>query len=635
MSNKLLYCAVNYLKQSFLPPMSNFAVNPYLSDEDDQMNCSNNFNKHDSNSKCAARKYLSWIKIQSFDDPDKAIAALHGEWGKDFSNNTLEGRKVYFRCKKAKSRGVKCSARRFLLYHSDSLKISLYKTNKDHDHDKTENIRGISNEVKDIIKQLINDGVTLSRQIIMALQERNVNIPTKLQLNNYIAQYKKARFGASAISLGELEKWCEENSHIPGDEDKSFVVNYIINDGDFIVDLDRDDGAYFAFFISTKRLLNIAAKSTHLHADATYKLIWQGYPVLIVGTTDLSKSFHPFGLAVCCSEKKKDFIFLFNSLQIGLNKIDKPPIQPIALVCDASFAIIKAFSAVFKNEHKVIMCWAHMKRCVAKKVSMINDKQMAREIIDDIDLLQICESANLFNNAVKLFKEKWSQFDQVNDFMKYFEFEWLEKHPGWYEGMQLYIPSTNNALEATNRTIKENSTFRNRLQLSVFLYTATKIVHNWSYDRDEKNINVRKFSTEAVISFELWTKSYEWAKQNRDIIGVNDKDNKKIFYYISCNDDEKVDEHQISKYNSCNFDSFSQFKDYFKICKIEASNFLSWKTSKCNCRNYLKNYICKHVVGIGIRLKQCKPPIEVKNIQLGQKPKRGRPAKSKKALLKQ
>lgn len=94
-----------------------------------------------------------------------------------------------------------------------------------------------------------------------------------------------------------------------------------------------------------------------------------------------------------------------------------------------------------------------MKRCVEKKVSMINDKQMASDIIDDIEILQICESTNLFNNAGKLFKEKWLQFDQVNNFR--------------YEVIQLYIPSNNNDLQATNRTIKDNSTFRNILKLSV------------------------------------------------------------------------------------------------------------------------------------------------------------------------
>jgi len=46
-----------------------------------------------------------------------------------------------------------------------------------------------------------------------------------------------------------------------------------------------------------------------------------------------------------------------------------------------------------------------------------------------------------------------------------------------------------------------------------------------------------------------------------------------------------------------------------------------------------KNYICKHVVGMDIRLKHCKPPSAAKTVLIREKRKRGRPAKAKMALL--
>jgi uncharacterized Zn finger protein len=57
------------------------------------------------------------------------------------------------------------------------------------------------------------------------------------------------------------------------------------------------------------------------------------------------------------------------------------------------------------------------------------------------------------------------------------------------------------------------------------------------------------------------------------------------------------------------------------------------KKSKCNCPAFLKNYTCKHVVGMAIRLKYCKPPSAVETMPIGEKRKRGRPAKAKPALL--
>jgi len=66
---------------------------------------------------------------------------------------------------------------------------------------------------------------------------------------------------------------------------------------------------------------------------------------------------------------------------------------------------------------------------------------------------------------------------------------------------------------------------------------------------------------------------------------------------------------------------------------MEMENGSHWKTSKCNCPAFLKNYICKHIVGMGFRLKYCKPPPAAKAVPIGEKRKRGRPAKDKPAML--
>jgi hypothetical protein len=43
--------------------------------------------------------------------------------------------------------------------------------------------------------------------------------------------------------------------------------------------------------------------------------------------------------------------------------------------------------------------------------------------------------------------------------------------------------------------------------------------------------------------------------------------------------------------------------------------------------------MCKHRIGLAIRLKSAKPPPAAKEIPIGQKRKRGRPNKSSKALI--
>ena len=78
-------------------------------------------------------------------------------------------------------------------------------------------------------------------------------------------------------------------------------------------------------------------------------MVWQGFPVLIVVTTDLNKVFHPFGLAICSNEKTKDFEFIFNSIQIGMGKLNKDLLKPTSLISDAADSIKNGFRNVFNN----------------------------------------------------------------------------------------------------------------------------------------------------------------------------------------------------------------------------------------------------------------------------------------------
>jgi len=65
---------------------------------------------------------------------------------------------------------------------------------------------------------------------------------------------------------------------------------------------------------------------------------------------------------------------------------------------------------------------------------------------------------------------------KLSSFIEYFRSEWLTSHNGWYEGMLHFTPITNNALEATNRVINDENTFRERLPLPRFKVLAFETV---------------------------------------------------------------------------------------------------------------------------------------------------------------
>jgi hypothetical protein len=319
-----------------------------------------------------------------------------------------------------------------------------------------------------------------------------------------------------------------------------------------------------------------------------------------------------------------------------MEKIKKELLKPTALIADAADAIKNGFRNVFNHQYNQIMCWSHMKTKVQNRACHIDDKNVAEEIINDIEYLHLSNSSIVFKLALTLFFKKWKTNNKQNNqsitnFLNYFDDEWVKSNGGWYEGIQLYTPSTNNALEATNKIIKDDGTFRERHVLSRFLTITSSIINNWSIERDLSSTNVKVFATEPTICLKLWTSSYQWAKTIKNIICIQNDISKQ--YYIPARDLESISQVDLNRYINKKWTTFNQFKKSFDIWCLEMQNDSNWKTSKCNCPAFLKNYICKHIVGMAIRLKYCKPPPAAKTVPTGEKRKRGRPSKAKPALL--
>lgn len=92
----------------------------------------------------------------------------------------------------------------------------------------------------------------------------------------------------------------------------------------------------------------------------------------------------------------------------------------------------------------------------------------------------------------------------------------------------------------------------------------------------------------------------------------------------------------IGETNWQTFDEFRQKE--FSYCEAvfpNPSNAENWLKADCDCKMFYKKYICEHIIGIALRMKWTTAPIEAKNIPLGSKRKRGRPAKAKAALIRE
>jgi len=86
-------------------------------------------------------------------------------------------------------------------------------------------------------------------------------------------------------------------------------------------------------------------------------------------------------------------------------------------------------------------------------------------------------------------------------------------------------------------------------------------------------------------------------------------------------EEKTIKDKEIKRYENCRFHSFDTYKSvYFNMwCVYLANNAGEWRSATCTCPSFLKNYICKHIIGISIRLKYCKAPPEAENIAIGTK----------------
>ncbi|CAF1379374.1 unnamed protein product [Adineta ricciae] len=221
------------------------------------------------------------------------------------------------------------------------------------------------------------------------------------------------------------------------------------------------------------------------------------------------------------------------------------------VLSDGSDAIRNGFQSVF-GEKLMVMCWAHMRRKVVKKVESMVDKMDKEDLLQDIDMLQVAQSDKIFRKASGLFVKKWSR--KQPEFIQYFENEWLNTHNGWYEGIRHLTPSTNNALESNNRAIKDENTFRERLPLSKFKILTLKIVERWSksYER-----GLKEFHDRQTLTLDVWTSSYQWVKLNKSIIST--KLENEIEFYVHGGEKLDINKNEIDAMKKMKWYSFDHY----------------------------------------------------------------------------
>jgi SWIM zinc finger len=313
------------------------------------------------------------------------------------------------------------------------------------------------------------------------------------------------------------------------------------------------------------------------------------------------------------------------------------------LLADAAWDIKNGFKEIWPDA-TVLMCWFHASVKIKENAKkLISDESVQKELIKDVAVLQLSASQEIFEKASRMFLEKYKTW---KSFVEYFKKQWIDFNPNWYEGISGMKPSTQCAQESTHGKIKQTFTRNERLSMSEMFILSGEIVSNFSLDL----LNQKPYALVPEVTTKDLIEGYTWSKKKLNIMrdpGEKSKLTTETWWTAAENMDpiQKTTIEAIKKMKWKSFDQFKQIN--FSALKIQVHHETTDNLLKitCTCREFLKNFICCHSIGVGINLKYIKVPQEVKdkhkqsikeNVRLPNDSgrQRGRPKKATPALVK-
>lgn len=444
-----------------------------------------------------------------------------------------------------------------------------------------------------------------------------------LQLKYIIAKNRKEINGGGPMTIADWQMFFDEFGAVPvGDLDKPFILNHSVKvtAGKPNADRYEPDKIWFASLFTTRRLLRNALNARVIHADSTYKILYQGYPIQVFGTTDKQRKFHLIAVGVSTNENEDTFAFMFEAIRSGLNDICHEQAKFEVLVADAVMAIQNGFKKVFPDG-KVMTCWYHVKKNVRDKSKNMENGE---EMLADLNQIQLCPDENVFGVASNLFIAKWSKIDQA--FTNYFKKQWLsENHKNWFHGADVLTPVTNNGLEATNNRFKSDFFFREKCSLAVFKEKLINLLSTYSCEYRD---GLKEIENDVSRGKRLWKDASDWANSEKEPRIEDDNDVK--HYYLPAGAENQVEADDFEMYQARSWETFDDFcKNQFSIWKVFMPKG-SMQGASCSCPIFLKEYLCKHILGMAVRLQFVSLPDDL-NV-MGKKRKVGRIAKAGPAL---
>lgn len=515
------------------------------------------------------------------------------------TSNPSLGYKKNYRCRNF----PRCPYRLQVFFPSCDSKVVVKHNSMPHNH--YEEIIGRFNSNL-IMKKINNDIKKGTALIVRDLRKQNINV-SAVQISNFKQRMKKKKCPDANMDYPSLYNWSVNRSILP--------VSALPNTP-FVVYQQFTNNNDFRIAIRTRRLLELSNRSIVLHIDSTFKVMYNGYPLTVCGITDRCRHFHPVIFIITVGESTQEYEFAFKSIIVGCDILNIRRASYNYVMADCADAISAARLNVFGDSSKRLFCWYHVITAIRKKLSRIKDKDLRKEIENQITIIQLATSDIEFINATNLFFSYWNgKSVEVDEFLSYFYNEFITNHTNWFEGAAPGIPSTNNGVESYNLHIKETGTLRKQELIGYFLDNLVEFIEEESKDRGD--CSSKRYQDTILIERNEWIdglKSFELMKDNSyptaGVVHLIEESLKIVSPPLE----------------------FSNIKEYIDFKKKHIIMRITNSSVTCTCSKFQKQYKCKHEIALSVILKRKTFPFRLGDIKLLVKRKRGRPKNLLRAL---
>lgn len=170
---------------------------------------------------------------------------------------------------------------------------------------------------------------------------------------------------------------------------KSVLPVSSLPDVQFVSYKQFEDNNKFRIAIPTRRLIELVKSRIVVHVDSTYKVMYNGYPLTVIGVTDLHRSLHPFMYCNTTGEETEDYEFAQKGVDVASQMVngEKNSFQFLMADCAKAISVVKV--TVYGDRVKRLFCWYHVIASIRKRKELIKNKEQKDEIDSQIASIQL------------------------------------------------------------------------------------------------------------------------------------------------------------------------------------------------------------------------------------------------------